>query len=92
MRRWTPKLLGLAGLALVALAVGLFLGRCDSYGIFPLLVAGHALGSALIGAALILGFKPGVAMSILLGIAVAAISFLVAAMALFASFARCFEF
>ncbi|MFI7614916.1 hypothetical protein ACIBP6_27175 [Nonomuraea terrae] len=48
-------------------------------------------GTALVGAAVVLRLRPGVAMSVLILIGVAAIAFLVASLAVAASFARCYE-
>ncbi|MFD1546379.1 hypothetical protein [Nonomuraea guangzhouensis] len=87
-----PMLLGLLGLSMVALALGLYLGRCNSFGLFPLVLTGYIAGAALLGGGLIFRYRPGVAMSVLVLLGVAALAFLVGFLAFAASFARCYEF
>jgi hypothetical protein len=84
-------LLGPVGLVLAALTLGVYISRCDTLRIFPLLVTGYVVGVILIGWALIVRFKPGVAMSILVVLGVATIALGAAAMGFLASFARCWE-
>ncbi|MEU7894918.1 hypothetical protein AB0B45_18930 [Nonomuraea sp. NPDC049152] len=86
-----PLLLGLLGLGLAALALGIFLGRCDYFGLFPLAVTGYIAGTALIGGALVMRFRHSVAISIILLLGVVLIAGLVSFWAFFAAFARCFE-
>ena len=87
-----PMLLGLLGLGMVALALGLYLGRCNSFGLFPLALTGYIAGVALLGGGLIFHYRPGVVMSVLVLLGVAALAFLVGFLAFAASFARCYEF
>lgn len=81
----------LLGSGLVVLALGLHLGRCDSFGLLTLEVMAFLAGTALVGAAVVLRLRPGVAMSVLILIGIAAIAFLVASLAIAASFSRCYE-
>ena len=92
MGRRMPALLGLLGLGLIALALGLYLGRCNSFGLFTLAMTGYIAGAALLGGALICRYRPDVVMSVLVLLGVAAIAFLVGFLAFAASFARCYEF
>ncbi|MEQ4723272.1 hypothetical protein [Nonomuraea sp. B19D2] len=55
-------------------------------------MTGYIAGTALLGGAVILRYRPGVVMSVLALIGVAAIAFLVGVLAFFNAFARCFEF
>ncbi|MEV0198572.1 hypothetical protein [Nonomuraea sp. NPDC050691] len=92
MGRRTPMLVGLLGVGLAALGVWLYVGRCDNYRYFPFEVVAYVMGAGLIGGALILRYRPAVGFSVLIVVLVAALAFLGAVLAFFASFARCFEF
>ncbi|MFI6793513.1 hypothetical protein ACIBG4_39915 [Nonomuraea sp. NPDC050383] len=92
MGRRTPMLWGVLGLGLVALALGLFLGRCDSFGLFPLVVTAYVAGTGLLGGALILRYRPGAVASVLVLLCVVAAAFLGGVLAFSVAFARCFEF
>ncbi|NUW41174.1 hypothetical protein [Nonomuraea rhodomycinica] len=92
MGRRTPLLLGLFGAGLAALGLGLFAGRCDSFGLFPFEVVAYVVGACLVGGALVLRGRPGVAMSVLILLVVAALAVLGAVLAFFSLFSRCFEF
>lgn len=85
-------LLGLSGLGLVAVALGIYLGRSNSFGLGPLAVTGYIVGAALVGGALLLRYRPGVVMSVLVLFGVGATAFAIAVLAYFAAFFLYWEF
>ncbi|NUW30024.1 hypothetical protein HTZ77_01045 [Nonomuraea sp. SMC257] len=93
MGRRTPMLMGLLGLGLAVLGLGLYVSRCDtSFGLFLFEAVAYVVGAGLVGGALILRYRPAVGFSVLILLVVAALTFLGAVLAFFASFDRCFEF
>ncbi|MGI5285124.1 hypothetical protein ACQEVF_17560 [Nonomuraea polychroma] len=85
-------LLGLSGFGLVALALGIYLGRSNSFGLGPLAVTGYIVGAALVGGALILRYALGVVKSVLVLFGVGTTAFFVAVLAFLASFFLYWEF
>ncbi|RJL24816.1 hypothetical protein [Bailinhaonella thermotolerans] len=92
MRRPVPLALGLGGLLLCAVAVALYLARCDAFGLFPYLAAAYVAGAVLIAAGLVAGLRPGVVLSLLAVAGVAVLAAAVAYIAFLVSFSNCFEF